>query len=37
MKDPNIAVVRTKGTGNRYCFVAQVTADPFTNKDLRLA
>jgi peptide/nickel transport system substrate-binding protein len=37
MKDPNIAVVRTKGTGNRFCFVSRVTMDPFTNKDLRLA
>jgi peptide/nickel transport system substrate-binding protein len=37
MKDPNVAVVRTKGTGNRFCFVSRVTMDPFTNKDLRLA
>ena len=37
MKDANLNIVRTKGTGNRFCFVAQVTADPFTNKDLRLA
>jgi peptide/nickel transport system substrate-binding protein len=37
MKDPNLNIVRTKGTGNRFCFVAQVTADPYTNKDLRLA
>lgn len=37
MKDPNVAVVRTKGTGNRFCFVARVTDDPFTSKDLRLA
>ncbi len=37
MKDPNLNVVRTRGTGNRYCFVARVTDDPFTNKDLRLA
>ena len=37
MKDPNVAVVRTKGTGNRFCFVNRVTMDPFTNKDLRLA
>jgi peptide/nickel transport system substrate-binding protein len=37
MKDPNLTITRTKGTGFRYCFVAQVTADPFTNKDLRLA
>jgi peptide/nickel transport system substrate-binding protein len=37
MKDANLNIVRTKGTGNRFCFVAQVTADPFTNNDLRLA
>ena len=37
MKDANLNIVRTKGTGNRFCFVAQVTADPYTNKDLRLA
>lgn len=37
MKDPNVAIVRTKGTGNRFCFVARVTDDPFTNRDLRLA
>jgi peptide/nickel transport system substrate-binding protein len=37
MQDPNIKVVRTKGTGNRYCFVSRVTMDPFTNKDLRTA
>ncbi len=37
MQDPNVAIVRTKGTGLRYCFVAHVTADPFTNKDLRTA
>ena len=33
--EPNI--VRTKGTGNRFCFVMDVTADPYNNKDLRLA
>jgi peptide/nickel transport system substrate-binding protein len=37
MKDPNLAIVRTKGTGNRFCFVSRVTSDPFKNKDLRLA
>jgi peptide/nickel transport system substrate-binding protein len=37
MKDPNLAIVRTKGTGNRFCFVSRVTQDPFKNKDLRLA
>jgi peptide/nickel transport system substrate-binding protein len=37
MKDANLNIVRTKGTGNRFCFVSRVTDDPFTNKDLRLA
>ena len=37
MKDPNLNIVRTKGTGNRYCFVARVTEAPYDNKDLRLA
>ncbi len=37
MKDANLNIVRTKGTGNRFCFVNRVTDDPFTNKDLRLA
>ncbi len=37
MKDENLSIVRTKGTGNRFCFVSRVTDDPFTNKDLRLA
>ncbi len=37
MQDENVKVVRTKGTGNRYCFVSRVTMDPFTNKDLRTA
>jgi peptide/nickel transport system substrate-binding protein len=37
MKDENLNIVRTKGTGNRFCFVSQTTADPFTNADLRLA
>jgi len=37
MKDQNVAVVRTKGTGNRFCFVSRVTMDPFKNNDLRLA
>ncbi len=36
-KDKKLNVVRTKGTGNRYCFVARVTAPPFDNKELRLA
>jgi peptide/nickel transport system substrate-binding protein len=37
MQDPNLNIVRTKGTGNRFCFVARVTDDPYTNKDLRTA
>ena len=37
MKDPNLNIVRTKGTGNRFCFVSRVTDSPFDNKDLRLA
>jgi peptide/nickel transport system substrate-binding protein len=36
-KDPKLNIVRTKGTGNRFCFVARVTDSPFDNKDLRLA
>ncbi len=35
MADPNLNIVRTKGTGNRFCFVARVTDEPYTNKDLR--
>lgn len=37
MKDKKLNVVRTKGTGNRFCFVSRVTDAPFDNKDLRLA
>ena len=37
MKDSNLKVVRTKGTGNRFCFVARVTDKPYDNKDLRTA
>ena len=37
MDDASLNVVRTKGTGNRYCFVSRVTDDPYTNKDLRTA
>lgn len=37
MKDKKLNIVRTKGTGNRFCFVARVTDSPFDNKDLRLA
>ncbi len=37
MQDTKLKIVRTKGTGNRYCFVSRVTDAPFDNKDLRLA
>jgi peptide/nickel transport system substrate-binding protein len=37
MKAPSVNVVRTKGTGNRFAFVALVDTDPFTNNDIRLA
>ena len=37
MKDPKLNVVRSKGTGNRYCFVSRVTDAPFDNQDLRTA
>jgi len=36
-KDPKLNIVRTEGTGNRFCFVARVTDAPYDNKDLRLA
>lgn len=32
-----LSIVRTKGTGNRFCFVSRVTSPGFENKDLRLA
>lgn len=34
---PDTAVVRTKATGNRYCFVALCDTDPYSNADLRWA
>ena len=37
LKNKKLAVVRTKGTGNRYAFVAHVNEGPYQNKDLRLA
>ncbi|MDQ0467041.1 ABC transporter substrate-binding protein [Labrys wisconsinensis] len=37
MKAPRVNVVRTKGTGNRFAFVARCDQDPYTNNDLRLA
>jgi peptide/nickel transport system substrate-binding protein len=35
-KNKDINVTRTKGTGNRYGFVALVDADPFKSRDLML-
>ncbi len=32
MKDANLHVARTKGTGNRFSFVARVTDDPYTKQ-----
>jgi peptide/nickel transport system substrate-binding protein len=37
MKAPTVDVVRTKGTGNRFAFVARCVDDPYTNNDIRLA
>ena len=37
MKAPTVDVVRTKGTGNRFAFVALCDTDPYSNADLRLA
>jgi peptide/nickel transport system substrate-binding protein len=37
MKSPAINVVRTKGTGNRFAFVAHCDTDPYTSNDVRLA
>ena len=38
MKDANLNIVRTKGTGNRFCFVMDTMAAPYKdNVDLRLA
>src|SRR5450432_176804 len=37
MKAPTVSVVRSKGTGNRFAFVALCDADPYTNNDIRLA
>ena len=37
MKSPAVNVVRSKGTGNRFAFVARCTDDPFTSNDMRLA
>ena len=37
MKAPTVNVVRTKGTGNRFAFVALCDNDPYSNADMRLA
>ena len=37
MTAPNLKVIQTKGTGNRYCFVARVSDKPTDSLDLRLA
>lgn len=37
MKAPNLNVVRTKGTGNRFAWVAHCDTAPYNNLDLRLA
>ena len=37
MKAPTVSVVRTKGTGNRFAWVALCDAEPYTNNDMRLA
>jgi peptide/nickel transport system substrate-binding protein len=37
MKAPTVDVVRSKGTGNRFAFVARCVDDPYTNNDIRLA
>ena len=37
MKAPTVNVVRTKGTGNRFAFVARCVDDPYTNNDIRTA
>ena len=37
MKSPRVSVVQTKGTGNRFAFVAQCDAPDFTANDARMA
>ena len=37
MKAPTVNVVRTKGTGNRFAWVALADTDPYTSNDIRLA
>lgn len=36
-RDAKLKVVRTKATGNRFCFVAHTNTAPYNNKDLILA
>jgi peptide/nickel transport system substrate-binding protein len=36
-RNKDLNILRTKGTGNRFCFVSRVTSPGFSNKDLRLA
>ena len=37
MKAPTVNVVRTKGTGNRFAWVALCDTDPYKSNDMRLA
>ena len=37
MKAPTVNVVRTKGTGNRFAWVALCDTEPYNNNDMRLA
>ncbi len=37
MKAPTVNVVRTKGTGNRFAWVALCDTDPYQSNDMRLA
>ncbi|MDE3177716.1 MAG: ABC transporter substrate-binding protein [Pseudomonadota bacterium] len=37
MKAPTVNVVRSKGTGNRFAWVAHCDADPYQSNDMRLA
>ncbi len=37
MKSPVVSVVRSKGTGNRFAFVALCDTDPYKSNDMRLA
>jgi len=37
MRAPTVNVVRTKGTGNRFAWVAHCDTDPYKSNDMRLA